>query len=44
MVRHNETPGIVRTEQFVQAYSGTFTTYSDLSRDIKAYSVIIEAY
>ena len=46
MMRHSEKPGIVRIVQFIQEFSGIFrdTTCSDLLRDIKAYSGILEAY
>ena len=40
-----ENPDIVRTEQFIQMfsvlYSVTFSTCSDILRDIKAYSGIL---
>ena len=36
MVRHIENLDLVRTEQFIQAYSETFTTCRDILCDIKA--------
>ena len=47
MIRHVDYLDIVRTEQFIQAFSGIFRNISissDILRDIEAYSGIIEAY